>query len=96
MLPSTCAWLRLVESCWFQSSLSLARVATMLLFKWRSSIRLSQVASTSIMCVSKEELTECINKLKQEHDSAQNVTVNYKMLYDAKWEEFIELEKQLE
>jgi hypothetical protein len=48
------------------------------------------------MCVSKEELTECINKLKQEHDSAQNVTVNYKMLYDAKWEEFIELEKQLE
>jgi hypothetical protein len=72
------------------------RVATMLLFKWRSSIRLSQVASTSIMCVSKEELTECINKLKQEHDSAQNVTVNYKTLYDAKWEEFIELEKQLE
>jgi hypothetical protein len=48
------------------------------------------------MCVSKEELTECINKLKQEHDSAQNVTVNYKTLYDAKLEEFIELEKQLE
>jgi hypothetical protein len=96
MLPLTCAWLRLAESCWFQSSFSLARVATMLLFKWRSSTRLSQVASRSIICVSKEELTERINKLKQEHDSAQNVTVNYKTLYDTKLEEFIEVEKQLE